>query len=51
MGVLGAILVGQLLAVGVAYAYSRGVWVRDHDSLLAVARVLRTAVVEGKGRS
>jgi hypothetical protein len=51
MGVLGAILAGQLLAVGVVYVYSRGVWVRDHDSFLAIARVLATAVVKGEGRS
>jgi hypothetical protein len=37
--------------VGVVYVYSRGVWVRDHDSVLAIARVLKSAVVKGKGRS
>jgi hypothetical protein len=37
--------------VGVVYVYSRGVWVRDHDSFLAIARVLTTAVVKGEGRS
>ncbi|KAK4455267.1 hypothetical protein QBC34DRAFT_460104 [Podospora aff. communis PSN243] len=51
MGVLGAILAGQLIAVAVVWAYSRGVWVRDHESFFSIATVLRTAVVQGRGRS
>lgn len=51
MGVLGAILAGQLVAVGVVYAYSRKVWIRDHDSFLSIASVLSTAIEEGKGKS
>ncbi|KAK0711757.1 hypothetical protein B0H67DRAFT_491133 [Lasiosphaeris hirsuta] len=50
-GVLGAILVGQLLAVGVVFGYSRRVPVRDHDSFLSVARLLRTAMNTIRGRS
>jgi hypothetical protein len=48
-GVLAGILAGQLLAVAVIFYTSRGVPVRDHDSFLSVARLLRTAVntVEG----
>jgi hypothetical protein len=49
VAVLAAILAGQLLAVGVVVYASRGLLVRDHDSVLAAARLLRTAVntVEG----
>jgi hypothetical protein len=47
--VLAAILARQLLAVAVVFYAARGVPVRDHDSFLSVARLLRTAVntVEG----
>jgi hypothetical protein len=40
---------GQLLAVAVVFYAARGVPVRDHDSFLSLARLLRTAVntVEG----
>ncbi|KAK0707873.1 hypothetical protein B0H67DRAFT_648009 [Lasiosphaeris hirsuta] len=43
-GVLGTILAGQLLAVAVVFYTARGVVLRDHDSYLSVARLLRTAV-------
>jgi hypothetical protein len=48
-GVLAAILAGQLLAVAVVFYASRGVLLRDHDSFLSVARLMRTAVntIEG----
>ncbi|KAK5655738.1 hypothetical protein OQA88_5275 [Cercophora sp. LCS_1] len=51
MGVLGAILAGQVVVVWVVYWYVGGVWVRDHDSFLSVARVLRTAMAGVKGLS
>ncbi|KAK3349081.1 hypothetical protein B0T25DRAFT_569733 [Lasiosphaeria hispida] len=43
-GVLGAILTGQLLAIAVVFYAARRVVLRDHDSYLSVARLLRTAV-------
>lgn len=51
IGVLVAILTGQLLAVGVVFYASRGVPVRDHDSFLSLARLLRTAMNTVEGRS
>ncbi|RYP01586.1 hypothetical protein DL765_010851 [Monosporascus sp. GIB2] len=49
IGVLAMILVGQLLAVVVVFFSCKGVFIRDHDSFLSVARLLRTAVntIEG----
>ncbi|RYP62383.1 hypothetical protein DL771_009755 [Monosporascus sp. 5C6A] len=54
LGVLGAIFIGQLLAIGVVFSYTaKKVILRDHDSYLAMARLLRTAVdnCPAKGRS
>jgi hypothetical protein len=44
-GVVAAILAGQLLTIAAVYFYTgKKVLLRDHDSYLAVARLLRTAV-------
>jgi hypothetical protein len=49
--VLAAILLGHLLAIGVVSFTCKGVLIRDHDSYLSVARLLRTAVSTIEGRS
>jgi hypothetical protein len=41
---LAALLSGQVLVVGVVFWACRGVPIRDHDSYLSVARLLRTAM-------
>lgn len=45
------LVVGQTLAIAAAYLVCRKVPIRDHDSYLSVARLLRTAMNKVKGES
>jgi hypothetical protein len=51
IAVLVAIVAGQLVAIAVVSFWCRKVFIRDHDSYLSVARLLRTAVYQIEGRS
>jgi len=51
IGVLVGILVGQLVAIVVVLFACRRVFVRDHDSYLSVARLLKTAMGKVEGRT
>ncbi|KAK4113397.1 hypothetical protein N656DRAFT_616015 [Canariomyces notabilis] len=48
---LAALLAGQVLVIGVVFWACRGVPIRDHDSYLSVARLLRTAMDSVEGGS
>jgi len=50
-GILAGLVAGQVLVIGVAAVATRNVPIRDHDSLLSVARLLRTAMEKIEGRS
>ncbi|CUS15094.1 unnamed protein product [Tuber aestivum] len=49
--VLVSILIGQLLAVAVVKFMCRNVFLRDHDSFLSLARILKTSMQKVEGRS
>jgi len=51
VAVLVAILVGQVIAVGVVKYMCWNVFLRDHDSFLALAVLLKTTVGKVQGRS
>jgi hypothetical protein len=51
IAVIVAILVGQLIAIAVVTFSCRNVAVRDHDSYLALARLLKRAMGIAEGRS
>ncbi|KAH8587889.1 hypothetical protein B0O99DRAFT_583890 [Bisporella sp. PMI_857] len=51
IAVLVSILVGQLLAIVAVKVMCRNVFLRDHDSFFSVARLMKTAMGEVKGRS
>ncbi|KAK6507928.1 hypothetical protein TWF481_006349 [Arthrobotrys musiformis] len=51
IGVLIALLVGQLAAIAIVMIVCRKVFVRDHDSCLSIARLLRSAMGKVDGGS
>lgn len=50
-GVLVGIICGQIVAIAIVKRMCRNIFLRDHDSFLSVARLLRTVTGEVKGRS
>ncbi|KAH6847174.1 hypothetical protein B0I37DRAFT_445466 [Chaetomium sp. MPI-CAGE-AT-0009] len=49
--VVGAIIVGQVLAIVATVLFCRGVLLHDHDSFFPIARLLNTAVNHSRARS
>ncbi|KXX77187.1 hypothetical protein MMYC01_207684 [Madurella mycetomatis] len=50
-GVLGAILVGQVIAIAATINHCRKFILHDYDSFLPIARLLKTAMEHAQGRS
>ncbi|RVD80415.1 uncharacterized protein DFL_008312 [Arthrobotrys flagrans] len=51
IGVLAAISVGQLVVIAVVIFACRKVFIRDHDSYLSIARLMKTAMEKVEGNS